>query len=81
MNPLVGASGAGECHVAIEHPDRVGGAISLCGGSGALTVGVTEGPDHITGTSELKDGNLNYSGLPGDPIATSGFIYGSRWPW
>jgi protocatechuate 3,4-dioxygenase beta subunit len=44
--------------------------------SGALTVGVTEGPYYITGTSELTNGELNYTGLPGDPIMISGYVYG-----
>jgi len=40
-----------------------------------LTVGTTEGPYYVTDTAELKDGNLNYSGLPGDPITVSGYVY------
>jgi protocatechuate 3,4-dioxygenase beta subunit len=45
-------------------------------GSGALTVGVTEGPYYITNTKELTDGNLNYTSLPGDPISVTGYVYG-----
>ena len=40
-----------------------------------LTVGTTEGPYYVTGTPELKDGELNYSGLSGDPIRISGHVY------
>jgi len=46
------------------------------GTSGDLTVGVTEGPYYITSTAELTDGNLNYAGLPGDPVKVSGYVYG-----
>jgi len=40
-----------------------------------LTVGTTEGPYYVTDTAELKDGNLNYTDLPGEPIMISGFVY------
>lgn len=40
-----------------------------------LTVGVTEGPYFVSGTGALKDGNLNYTGLPGTPIKISGRVY------
>jgi protocatechuate 3,4-dioxygenase beta subunit len=45
-------------------------------GSGALTLGVTEGPYYISNTQELTDGNLNYTNLPGDPIKVTGYVYG-----
>lgn len=40
-----------------------------------LTVGTTEGPYYITGTAELKDGNLNPGNLPGEAIKVSGHVY------
>jgi len=39
-----------------------------------LTVGTTEGPYYVTGTTELSDGNLNAAKLPGDPIKVSGVV-------
>lgn len=45
-------------------------------GSDALTVGVTEGPYYIAGTAQLPGGDLNYAGLPGDPVKISGYVYG-----
>lgn len=41
-----------------------------------LTVGTTEGPYYITGTSQLEDGNLNPDNLAGVPIRLSGVVYG-----
>ena len=41
----------------------------------ALTVGTTEGPYYITNTPQLTDGNLNTTGLPGDPITIAGHVY------
>lgn len=42
---------------------------------GGLTVGTTEGPYYITNTPELTDLNLNFTGLPGDPIKVIGHVY------
>jgi len=41
----------------------------------AITVEATEGPFHVTGVPELKDGNLNFSKLAGVPIEISGHVY------
>jgi protocatechuate 3,4-dioxygenase beta subunit len=41
-----------------------------------LTVGTTEGPYYISGTPALDSGELNYSGLDGDPIRITGHVYG-----
>jgi protocatechuate 3,4-dioxygenase beta subunit len=35
----------------------------------------TEGPYYVTGTARLTAGNLNYAGLPGDPITIVGHVY------
>jgi protocatechuate 3,4-dioxygenase beta subunit len=40
----------------------------------ALTVEATEGPFHVSGVAELADGNLNATGLPGEPIEVSGRV-------
>jgi protocatechuate 3,4-dioxygenase beta subunit len=40
-----------------------------------LTASVTEGPYFVSGTPELKDGNLNASNLPGTPLTISGHVY------
>src|SRR5436190_24021324 len=40
-----------------------------------LTVEAVEGPYHVSGMSELKDGNLNFTRLPGIPIEISGHVY------
>jgi protocatechuate 3,4-dioxygenase beta subunit len=47
------------------------GGVASCG----LTVGTTEGPYYISGTQELKDGNVNYTGLSGDEVRVSGHVY------
>ena len=39
------------------------------------TVAATEGPYHVTGMAELKDGNLNSTNLAGVPIEISGHVY------
>ncbi len=41
----------------------------------ALTVEAVEGPYHVSGMTELKDGNLNSTNLPGVPIEISGHVY------
>jgi protocatechuate 3,4-dioxygenase beta subunit len=40
-----------------------------------LTVEATEGPYHVSGMMELKDGNLNSTKLAGVPIEISGHVY------
>lgn len=40
-----------------------------------LTVEAVEGPYHVTGMTELKDGNLNFTSLAGVPIEISGHVY------
>ncbi len=40
-----------------------------------LTVEATEGPYHVSGMAELKDGNLNFTKLAGVPIEISGHVY------
>jgi len=40
-----------------------------------LTVGTTEGPYYITNTAELAGGNLNTTGLAGEPIKITGHVY------
>lgn len=41
-----------------------------------LTASTTRGPYYVSGTPELPDGNLNYAGLPGEPITITGHVYG-----
>jgi protocatechuate 3,4-dioxygenase beta subunit len=40
-----------------------------------ITAQVTEGPYYVSGTAALADGNLNFTHLPGTPIAISGHVY------
>ena len=40
-----------------------------------LTVEAVEGPYHVSGMTELKDGNLNSTNLAGVPIEISGHVY------
>jgi len=40
-----------------------------------LTVEAVEGPYHVSGMVELKDGNLNFTKLAGVPIEISGHVY------
>ncbi len=40
-----------------------------------LTVEATEGPYHVTGITELLNGNLNYTGLPGQALEVSGYVF------
>jgi protocatechuate 3,4-dioxygenase beta subunit len=40
-----------------------------------ITAEVTAGPYFVSGMGELRDGNLNYSVLPGDTLAISGHVY------
>ena len=40
-----------------------------------LSVEVTEGPYYVSGTSAVKEANLNSTGLPGTPITVSGHVY------
>lgn len=58
-------------------PDANGGEStgSVPSASSALTVGTTEGPFYISGTSELGNGELNDDGLTGEPIRVSGRVY------
>jgi protocatechuate 3,4-dioxygenase beta subunit len=49
---------------------------TISGATYALTVGTTEGPYYITNTPQLVDGNLNKTGLPGEPITIVGHVYG-----
>lgn len=39
------------------------------------TAEVTEGPYYVSGTAEFKDGNVNTTNLPGDPLQISGHVY------
>jgi protocatechuate 3,4-dioxygenase beta subunit len=55
-------------------PQPTASSAADCG----LTVGTTEGPYYITSTPELTDGDLNYTGLPGDPIRVNGHVYGGE---
>ena len=41
----------------------------------ALTVEAVEGPYHVSGMTELKDGDLNFTKLAGVPIEISGHVY------
>jgi protocatechuate 3,4-dioxygenase beta subunit len=41
----------------------------------ALTVEAVEGPYHVSGMVELKDGDLNFTKLAGAPIEISGHVY------
>jgi len=43
----------------------------VCG----LTTSVTEGPYYVSDTAALKDGELNYTGLPGNPLKITGHVY------
>jgi protocatechuate 3,4-dioxygenase beta subunit len=38
-------------------------------------VGTIEGPYYITNTPKLTNGELNYTGLPGDPVKIVGHVY------
>jgi protocatechuate 3,4-dioxygenase beta subunit len=40
-----------------------------------ITAEVTEGPYYVSGMPELKDGELNFTGLPGRPLTVSGHVY------
>jgi hypothetical protein len=40
-----------------------------------LTVEAVEGPYHVSGMVELKDGDLNFTKLAGVPIEISGHVY------
>ena len=40
-----------------------------------ITAEVTEGPYYVSGVPELKDGQLNFTGLPGTPLTVSGYVY------
>jgi protocatechuate 3,4-dioxygenase beta subunit len=40
-----------------------------------LSAPATEGPYYVSGTTELKDGNLNYDNLSGTKVRISGYIY------
>ncbi len=40
-----------------------------------ITAEVTEGPYYVSGMPELKDGQLNFTGLPGNPLTVSGHVY------
>ncbi|HTK05045.1 MAG TPA: hypothetical protein VL500_05650 [Candidatus Eisenbacteria bacterium] len=40
-----------------------------------ITAQVTEGPYYVSGAELLKDGNLNYAGLPGSPLKITGHVY------
>ncbi|MFT3989707.1 hypothetical protein [Aestuariivirga sp.] len=41
----------------------------------AITVEATEGPYHVSGVGELKDGMLNFTNLPGEAVEVSGHVY------
>lgn len=40
------------------------------------TVGVGKGPYYVSNTAELVGGNLNFTGLPGDPVTITGHVFG-----
>jgi protocatechuate 3,4-dioxygenase beta subunit len=40
-----------------------------------LTVEAVEGPYHVSGMTELKDGNLNFTKLAGVPIEITAHVY------
>jgi protocatechuate 3,4-dioxygenase beta subunit len=40
-----------------------------------MTVAATEGPFHVMGVAHLRDGNLNFSNLPGTPLEVSGRVF------
>ena len=42
----------------------------------APTVEVGNGPYYVSSTAELPDGNLNFTGLPGDQVGISGRVFG-----
>lgn len=44
--------------------------------SGSLTVATGPGPFYVSNTPELVDGRLNYTDLPGEPIAIMGHVCG-----
>src|SRR5687767_2244325 len=44
---------------------------SSCG----ITASVTEGPYFVSDTAALKNGELNYTGLPGNPLKITGHVY------
>jgi protocatechuate 3,4-dioxygenase beta subunit len=41
----------------------------------AITVEATEGPFHVSGVGELRDGNLNFANLEGVPMEVMGHVY------
>lgn len=52
--------------------DEVNNSASLACG---VTSSTTEGPYYVTGTAQLVNGQLNYTGLSGDIIKISGYVY------
>jgi protocatechuate 3,4-dioxygenase beta subunit len=53
------------------HADTIAANNLNCG----LSVGTEEGPYYISGTPELKKGNLNYTKLEGEKIKIVGYVY------
>jgi protocatechuate 3,4-dioxygenase beta subunit len=43
---------------------------------GSLTAATGPGPFYISNAPQLVGGRLNYTGLPGEPIAITGHVYG-----
>jgi protocatechuate 3,4-dioxygenase beta subunit len=42
----------------------------------APTVSAGRGPYYVSNTAELPDGNLNFTGLPGELVRVTGHVYG-----
>jgi len=75
---LVVASGCQQAPPATPAPTTESQTASISGDGAAasvLTVGTTEGPYYITNTAQLSGGDLNATGLPGEPIKITGFVY------
>ena len=80
-NILLGAVAVVAIAAAITFARSMGGppdvkVLSAAGKAACgLSIEVTEGPYYVSGTSALKDGNLNASSLAGTPITISGHVY------
>lgn len=55
--------------------DRTGNNSSSVTPSCGITASSTEGPYYVSDITELANGNLNYSNLPGDLLKVSGYVY------
>jgi protocatechuate 3,4-dioxygenase beta subunit len=61
--------------VYLAKPFQAGPLAAAAKDACGLTAKATEGPYHVSEMPELKDGNLNFTKLPGVPIEISGHVY------